>query len=75
MALNFFEKKYKKRKILQSDINKSQIIKVLPQVGKTNIKRDEKRDALLPGKRTSNTGKIYWETRRNRSDKSSAQRL
>lgn len=30
--------------------------------------RDASRKALLPGKRRSKTGKIYFETRRNRSD-------
>lgn len=29
---------------------------------------DAKRMALPPGKRVSRTGRIYWETRRNRSD-------
>lgn len=33
-----------------------------------NIKRDKARRALAPGKRVSRTGKIYFETRRNRSD-------
>ncbi len=33
-----------------------------------NIKRDKSRRALAPGKRVSRNGKIYWETRRNRSD-------
>ena len=44
-------------------------IKVLNQVGKTSIPRDMKRKAQLPGKRISKTGKVYWETRKNRSDK------
>jgi len=44
-------------------------LKVLDQVGKTNALRDKKRRAQLPGKRVSKTGKIYWETRKNRSDK------
>jgi len=43
--------------------------KELKQIGKTNIFRDSKRKALPPGKRISKTGKIYWETRKNRSDK------
>ena len=30
--------------------------------------RDAARSALLPGKRLSKTGKVYWETRKNRSD-------
>ena len=44
-------------------------LKVLNQVGKTDALRDKKRGAQLPGKRVSKTGKIYWETRKNRSDK------
>ena len=34
-----------------------------------DILRDAARKALLPGKRISRTGKVYWETRKNRSDK------
>lgn len=68
--------KEKKRKVLASNINKSAIIKVIPkQTGKTNILRDKTRDARLPGKRTSKTGKVYWETRKNRSDLSAIKRL
>ena len=49
--------------------NQRKNIEVLDQVGKSNIKADSKRKALAPGKRISKTGNIYWETRRNRSDK------
>jgi len=43
--------------------------RVLPQTGKiVSIPKDAARDALLPGKRISKTGKVYWETRKNRSD-------
>jgi hypothetical protein len=38
------------------------------QTGTSNKKRDKSRDALLPGKRISRTGKIYYEGRKNRSD-------
>jgi translation initiation factor IF-1 len=45
------------------------IEKVLPQTGtRISLKRDASRGAKLPGKRISRTGKIYWETRKNRSD-------
>jgi len=46
------------------------VLKILPyQTGKrASIRRDRKRKALAPGKRISKSGKIYWETRRNRSD-------
>lgn len=43
-------------------------LRVLKQVGRTNIKIDKERKALMPGKRISKTGKVYWETRKNRSD-------
>ena len=33
-----------------------------------DILRDASRKALLPGKRISKTGKVYYESRRNRSD-------
>lgn len=47
---------------------KSGIVKVLKQVGSSNLKRDASRKAQMPGKRISKTGKTYWETRKNRSD-------
>lgn len=45
--------------------------RVLEQVPKTrkDVLRDAARPARLPGKRLSKTGKVYWETRQNRSDK------
>jgi len=47
-----------------------QTLKILEQTGKhIHIKRDAGRPAKLPGKRISKTGKVYWETRKNRSDK------
>lgn len=33
-----------------------------------DIVADRGRKALLPGKRISSKGNIYWETRKNRSD-------
>ncbi len=39
------------------------------QIGSTDVFRDKRRIALPPGKRISKTGKIYFEYRRNRSDK------
>jgi len=45
------------------------ILRVLRQTGvRRSLKIDKKRRALLPSKRRSRTGKVYWETRRNRSD-------
>jgi len=45
------------------------MVKELEQVGRSDFKRDASRRALPPGKRISKTGKVYWETRKNRSDK------
>lgn len=46
-----------------------QIVKILPQTGsRKSLPRDKARSARLPGKRVSATGKVYWETRKNRSD-------
>jgi len=48
--------------------NQRRNLRVLKQVGKTTPSVDAKRKALLPGKRISKSGKVYWETRKNRSD-------
>jgi len=48
--------------------NQRRSLKTLKQVGTSNKKRDESRKALMPGKRVSKSGKVYWETRKNRSD-------
>lgn len=43
-------------------------LRQLPQVG-TSIKDvDASRKSLMPGKRISKAGNVYWETRKNRSD-------
>jgi len=43
--------------------------RVLEQTGyRKDILRDASRKALMPGKRISKTGNVYWETRKNRSD-------
>ena len=38
------------------------------QTGSSSIERDKKRKAMQPGKRQSASGRIYHETRKNRSD-------
>lgn len=38
-------------------------------------KQDKERQALLPGKRVTIKGAIYWETRSNRSDKIPSRRM
>lgn len=39
------------------------------QTGGSNTKRDKRRRAKPPGKRVSQTGNVYYERRKNRSDK------
>jgi len=49
--------------------NQRRHLRTLKQSGKkANVKNDAARKALLPGKRISKAGKVYWETRKNRSD-------
>ena len=48
--------------------SKRRNLRQLKQVGSTSKDEDSKRHALLPGKRVSRNGNIYWETRKNRSD-------
>lgn len=43
-------------------------LRELPQRGTSIPEIDRRKRALLPGKRVSKNGKIYWETRKNRSD-------
>ena len=49
--------------------DKSRSLSVKPQTGKTIRKIDIKRKALAPGKRISSAGNVYYENRKNRSDK------
>lgn len=50
--------------------NQRKMVRQLPQTQKSKVNKtiDAARHALLPGKRISKTGKIYWESRRSRSD-------
>jgi len=48
--------------------NQRRNLRELKQKGTSNKARDIVRKALRPGKRMSKSGKIYWETRKNRSD-------
>lgn len=45
-----------------------QTLKVLKQRGTSVKSRDAPRKALLPGKRISRNGNVYWESRKSRSD-------
>ncbi len=48
----------------------AKVIKVRDrQIGTSKKKRDTPRKALKPGKRRSRNDKIYYENRKNRSDK------
>lgn len=48
-------------------------LKVMKQTGeRKSLVRDRGRLALNAGKRISKTGKIYWETRKNRSDQANS---
>jgi len=51
--------------------NQRKNLRTLPQTNVKNldIERDKSRKALAAGKRISKNGKVYWETRANRSDK------
>ena len=69
MASKFFKDKAG-NPMSKAQVNKSETIKVMDQTGEfKDIPRDLGRGAKLPGKRVSRTGKVYWETRKNRSDK------
>ena len=48
--------------------NQRKHLRTLPQKGKSDVKIDKTLKALAPGKRISKSGKVYWETRKNRSD-------
>ena len=55
--------------VLVKKKNEPKVLRTLDQVGKTDALKDMKLKALMPGKRISKNNKIYWETRKNRSDK------
>lgn len=69
--MNLFKEEFKKEKDFQviEFKNQRRNLRKLEQVGTSNALRDKKRKALAPGKRVSKTGNIYWESRKNRSDK------
>jgi hypothetical protein len=72
--MNLFEAEYNKER--DSDMNalsfrnKRRNLRELPQTqkNKTDKTIDAARKALLAGKRVSKNGKIYWESRANRTD-------
>jgi hypothetical protein len=67
--MDLFKSEMKKEmKLLGFKSPKKVVYSTDHQIGKTNIKRDKVRKALPPGKRVSKTGKIYYESRKNRTD-------
>ena len=66
--MNYFEQEKAKEYASIGFRNKRRSLRELPQVGRTTIPVDVTKRALLPGKRVSASGKVYWETRKNRSD-------
>lgn len=67
--MDYFEKEKEKEFAAIGFKNKRRNLRELNQTGRTTIPVDLVKRALLPGKRMSASGKIYWETRKNRSDK------
>ena len=67
--MGFFDREKEKEFEALGLKDQSKSVRVLPQTGTTNVKIDAKRKALAPGKRISSSGNIYWESRKNRSDK------
>jgi len=63
----FKEEKFKEYEALGFK-NQRKNLRTLKQVGTSDKKVDASRKALVPGKRISSTGKVYWETRKNRTD-------
>jgi hypothetical protein len=66
--MNFFDREKAKDFEAIEFRSKRRNLRELEQVGKSNKERDKVRDALMPGKRMSKAGNVYWETRKNRSD-------
>ena len=66
--MNFIQEEMQKEFSAIGFKNQRRNLRKLDQVGKTTINRDKVRKALAPGKRVSKNGKVYWETRKNRSD-------
>lgn len=59
----------KQNKQIVDLMKQDKVLRILGQTGQWySKKRDKQRVAKLAGKRISKTGKIYWETRKNRSD-------
>ena len=66
--MNFFKSEREKDFKALGLKDKSKSLSVRPQTGATVVKIDAKRKALVPGKRISSAGNVYYEYRKNRSD-------
>jgi hypothetical protein len=68
--MNFIQDEIDKEMNVAGFKSLRKIVRRLPQTakGQTNKIIDASRKALPSGKRISKTGKIYWETRANRTD-------
>ena len=68
--MNFFKAEKDKEFQALGLKDQSRSLKVADhQLGKSIVSIDKKRKALTPGKRISSSGNIYYEYRKNRSDK------
>jgi len=70
MVIRLIKKKKSIPKVTKKE-RATGILEVLPQIPLTryDYDKDASRKALLPGKRISKNGNIYYEQRQNRSDK------
>lgn len=73
LFMDFFKQEKQKEEFdLLKDTRKSKVkFASEHQTGKSNLKIDKRRKALPPGKRVSKSGNVYYEYRKNRSDKKS----
>jgi len=70
MPIGIKTRRRSRRKKIIHAYGRKTIKSVSYQTGKIKSRKlDRTRKAMLPGKRRSRSGKIYWETRRNRSDR------
>jgi hypothetical protein len=72
-------KKSKKKKYIEDRIfeeGKARVLEVsTKQTGTSNLSKDLKYQAKAPGKRLSKFGKIYYEYRKNRTDRSATKKI
>ena len=70
LKLRVRRKSRRRSKARRAKVGRARVIKIVKyQTGSSFIPRDKLLKAMPPGKRRSRSGRIYWETRKNRSDK------